>query len=350
MSVPSSDNAGASAPTPAAAPSGSSGSPSPSTGSSGSSASTSAASSLAKVSSQLGAAPSSAQPGDPASGGSAPAPTAPATGGVADPATGQPAPARGPIPYDRHEAALRNAREEARSQAEAQYSWLREQGLDHEEAKRRLGIAARLFQDPRAFIQQLQSELNPEPEWTDPEDPEPDLRDLQGNPAGYSPKQLQTLIKNALARERREWEQQFGPVQQFVGQLQEEQARTQVTQQAQQTVQAVLGELRADPEFQKHEREVLGMYMQMDAARQKYGAIATLHAAWNKFYRERIVPTLGQTAQAQVLTDLQKSATAGAQGSPKPVPAAPTAPKLREGNLDDLATHMANKFGAMSAT
>lgn len=233
---------------------------------------------------------------------------------------------------------------------------------DQAEATRRAGILRRLFDDTPAFYRQLGEELGfaqsatpaapATAEWTDPEDPEPDLRDMQGNPAGYSPKALKQVIQNAIAKARHEWQQEFAPVASVVGEFQTEREHLALQQQAQSTAQTVLGELRQDPDFKKHEKDVLKTYQSLveNGYMERYGPVATLHMAWNKFYRESVVPTLGQQTQQQVLSDLQRSAHAGAVGAVAPTPPAPPKPRLREGNVDDLAAHMERLMGAQPAT
>lgn len=173
---------------------------------------------------------------------------------------------------------------------------------------------------------------------------------MAGNPVTFSAKSLRAIVKNEVERARRELLQQIGPLQETSNEWRTAQQEQAVQTQARQTAQAVLTELRQDPEFKKHEPEVLKLYAQMDGVRQKYGAIATLQMAWNKYYRETVVPTLSHRQEQQTLTELQRSATAGTNGAVTPQTAAPSKPKIRDGSVDDLAAHMATLAGAATAT
>lgn len=175
---------------------------------------------------------------------------------------------------------------------------------------------------------------------------------MQGRPAGYSPKTLKVLLQNEMARLRRELQQQYGPLQESVGSILSEREMLQLQTQATKTASEVIGELERNPAFKENKAKVLAVYQGLvqSGYMERHGAVATLHAAWNKFYHEQIVPTLGQKTQQQVLSDMRQSAHAGSPGALPGTPPAPPKPKLREGNLDDLAAHMAALSGAQSAT
>lgn len=315
------------------------------------SASPSAAASLERATAAAANAGSSpAAPGTPAGGASVPASTPPATGGAAEaPVSGQPA--QGPIPFDRHQAAIRNARQEARQELEQELGWARTIG-DRQRIERAITILDRLERDPNGFHQQLGSELTPAQAQALEElnDPEPDLRDMTGNPITYSAKSVKALVKNEVERARRELLAEINPLRETSDEWRQAQQTQAVQAQARQTATEVLTELRQNPEFKKHEPEVLRLYQQMEPVRQKYGAVATLQMAWNRFYHETIVPTLTHRQEQQTLTDLQRSAAAGTPGAVTPPAPTPSKPKIRDGNVDDIAAHMEALAGAATVT
>jgi hypothetical protein len=106
--------------------------------------------------------------------------TAPAQAAIAPAAAGEaPPPVRGPIPYDRHQAVITNARREAREEAEKELrgklGWAEK--LDPKEAENGANIMRWYAADPEgaiAFLQRQRGDQKPATP-ADPGPPEPDV-------------------------------------------------------------------------------------------------------------------------------------------------------------------------------
>jgi hypothetical protein len=246
-------------------------------------------------------------------------------------------------PENRIQAAVRNARAEARAEMEQELGWARSLG-PRQDIERYVTLARRLFADPSAFHTQLGSELNqgkPAPV-EELVDPKPDLRSEDGKLA-YSHEASLAIARNAAERMRRELRQEFAPALQYAQTGTEREAVQQIKAEANATAAEVLGAARQLPHFKEHEVEISRVLSTIDpAVRRKVGSVAALYMAYNKVLAEHVLPTLSATTERQTIADLQRSAHAGASG----LAAAPAAPKpavVRDGNVDDLAKLLERK-------
>lgn len=157
--------------------------------------------------SDAGADSSPAQPVAPVS--PAPATAAPGADGTTVPETPQ-----GPIPFDRHQSILENARTKARQEAEKEfrqkYGWAdRYQPQQVEQSTR---LYQWLSENPKAFLSYLKAQVGDEGPAQAParaeEPPQPDLRAEDGTPV-YSAPQLQKL----QAWERRQYDERLEKLQ-----------------------------------------------------------------------------------------------------------------------------------------
>lgn len=315
---------------------GSSASPS----SSGPSAPTSAASALASAASSAATAESSPASGAPDTGtGSAPSgSTPPATGGV--PATGQPsasaAETRGPVPYDRHEAAVRNAREQARKEVAQQFAWAN--GLDPERVQRSLALAQRLDQDPRSFAQQLVQELG---KGDEPEEalPEPDLRADDGRTA-YS---AQQMTKWWGVKEKQLVNRLMGELKPIIEDHKRQQAQRQtegIVAEGRKTIKGALEHARTLPHFKENEEAIS---KKMDAINpevlNRVGIVAAMYMAYNAVLSETVLPNIESTVEKRLRETQQKQAHAAA-GSVRPSTSQPSVTPAKPTNVNQLARHM----------
>jgi hypothetical protein len=137
------------------------------------------------------AAPAESSPADPDSPSPAQAARVPDVAGVA------PLPARGPIPYDRHEAVLTRARREAREEAEKEYrqklGWA--ERLNPQEAEAGANLLRWLHADPEgaiSFLQRQRQGQSPAAPAAPPR-PEPDVILADGSQF-YSAEGAQQLV------------------------------------------------------------------------------------------------------------------------------------------------------------
>jgi len=289
-----------------------------------------------------------------ASSAAAPEPSAPASAGPTSAAIGQ-APAqelRGPIPYDRHEAALKNAREKAEADYKAKFAWA-ERYQPHEvesltQLRDRLqGLRPDLLRQIAAEFASP-SQTPPEPEEVDPE---PDLETQDGRTKAFSADQARKLVnlnvKRAIAEIRRE----LAPVQQFMqaGQQREQQAQIETWSKGQ--ASAVMQRMSTLPGFTEHQAEIQERMQQVSATNpqliQDIGAVAAFQQVYLDVLSEKVLPTYGTRAETKVLDDLKRKAHAET-GSHVPgtgAVAAKTAPR----NESELAALLRQRFSEAGA-
>lgn len=231
--------------------------------------------------------------------------------------------------------------------ARQQFAWA--EGIDQARARRALELVERLERDPKLFHRDLATELRSDPD-DDLVDPEPDLKDMAGNPAAYSAKAVQQLVANASERAFRRFQQENRPLTEFMQQATQQQQEQAALAQGRQTAATLLSELRQEPHFKEHEREIVALYAQMGQYRERYGAVATLNRAYQKYMVEKILPTLSATERTRVVEDMQRSAVGGAQGAPQAASPQPPKRVIRDGNVDDLAARMREIAGATPVT
>ena len=145
---------------------------------------------------------------------------------------------RGPIPYDRHEAILANARQE--------YAWAN--GLDQARVQQALSVFDHLQRDPSGMAQLLQRSQQQQQE------PQPDLQDDQGR-LFYSAEQAARLAQYQARRESAALEQKFT---QRIGATEGYVQRQQALEQA----QAQLAEADTWPGFKEHENAITDTFTQ----------------------------------------------------------------------------------------
>lgn len=280
----------------------------------------------------LSAAPSAASSAPAGSASSTPAPV-PATAGPANtgatpgtPPAAQVADVRGPIPYDRHEAILKNAREKARQEIDAEYQQ-RYQKYDSFEQDPWSAVQGWLSQASqhslyRPLVEQWvnqyvgsqdQGQIGEEPQANVP------IVDSQGNVTGhtYSDSALKQWYQWQQAQQNSALENRLAPLEQYATSLAEREQAIQSHEYSMSRASETLGTLRQQPYFQEHEADI----KQALAEHEEWGD--NVHAAYNHVLVTKILPNLSNSEQQRVLNDLSLKATGvsvapGGTGSGRP--------------------------------
>lgn len=254
---------------------------------------------------------------------------------------------RGPIPFDRHEAALRNAREKATAEVEARYAAFKD--VDHGDVTVGMDILAQLRADPATFARQLMAELGltvgkPETLREDADEafPQPDLVSPDGKLKTYSDSTLGKILDiHARQIEKR----LMGTVKPLLDDRTAAEQRTALEGRRAQTAQLVkttLAEARKLPHFTKeNEPKIIEKMRAMDPkVKRMIGPVASMYVAYNQFLAESVFPGIETAADKKVTEDNLRKARASS-GSAHPVDQGSgvvKAPKLD--NVNDLARHM----------
>ena len=211
-----------------------------------------------------------------------------------------------------------------------------------------MDLIRRLDANPAAFHQQLQQELQGQPREEDLIDPKPDLRSEDGKLA-YSHEATLQLAKNAAERAARALRKEFSPALEYAQQGRQERQQQAMLSEARQTASEAIAAARQLPYFKEHEPAISEAMAQIPVeVRQRVGSVAALYMAYNKVLAEKVLPTLSSTVQRQTIADMQRSATAGANGTSQSPPP-PSKPAVREGNVDDLARLLERKHAEAAA-
>ena len=256
------------------------------------------------------AAPSAASPD--ATPASTPAPATAAPEGSATPA-----PDRGPIPYDRHEAILhgaygeRDTAQKALREYQEKYGWVDqfqtdplphlEQWLDelsqHAEYGPKLyAKAARMLQSRRGH--QVSQAATEEPQ------PDVPVMDAQGNVVNqtYSAKQLKAWQEWNWAQREAALSERFAPLETAHKTAQQKEQEAVAKAQSDANARTTLDGLRKSEDFKKNEAQFKAFF----ASHEEYAD--NVHAAWWDFYHTTILPTRDAGTSAKVLDHLKTQA------------------------------------------
>lgn len=219
-----------------------------------------------------------------------------------------------------------------------------------------MSLIAEMRADPVAFFRQLQADLTGHPEYSklldsgrapaeEPE-PGPDLytTDAAGNRIEmYSAKRQKEWREWNNKQQTQQFEQRLSPLQSWHQNAQRDEQRRQIIEGARTTTTEVLTEMRQMPHFAGKDNEAkiadyLGKIPQ--AVKQKVGAIAALHMAYNTYLKNDVFPSIDAKAEARIRADFNKRAAAG-NGSVKPGSSQQgSTGKPALNNQRDLAAHM----------
>jgi len=215
-------------------------------------------------------------------------------------------------PKERWDDILKNARAKTRSEVEAEYRakygkydtfeqdpWSAVQGWLQQASQH--SLYRPLIQQ---WMQQQQRQAAPVAE-----EPKADIPvvDANGNVTGYtySDKKLAELRKWERAQMQQEYDQRFGPLEQFAQQQQQREQMQQVWHQASQQASQTLTSLREQPYFKEHEADIRAAL----EAHEEWGD--NVHAAYNHVLVTKILPTLSQAEQQKVVDSINQKAGGG---------------------------------------
>lgn len=309
----------------------------------------SAESSTSAKPAEAGAAP--AQPaGDTAqpTGTSAPGATEPTKGAQAQPGPSGAPQTSGPVPADRHIAAVKNARGNGYKDAEKAYGI---EGLQPDAVKLAVSVARDIAADPKSAAEMLAKSLGMRlvpltaegqsvPEGSATAFPKPRLRAEDGTEA-YAADQLPQILD---IFKRQLLETVGGQVQPLLKDRENAQRRDQeesVRQDARSIAAEALAEARKLQHFTKeNEPAILEMLREIPAEhKQRIGVVAALYQAYNRFLSEHVFPTIDTAAEQRVRdSNARKVATSQGSGHPTDSGGDGKAPMLN--NPESLAKHM----------
>lgn len=277
--------------------------------------------------------------------------TPPASTGPADPAAAN----RGPVPLDRHEAAVRNAREKGATEARAEFAWAKD---IPQEARSSVSVALNILSqmrgDTRDFVTRLAGELGlavvPKGQGpagggnttaTDEALPEPDLESSDGKMKAYSSgtvlKAIDIAVNKALGKLRGELE----PSLSFIGTEQEKAEARDLQQRNSQSASSILTGARELPHFKENEKDIHAKLKDMSLeSKRQLGPAGALYRAYNLVMAEKVLPTLSQSSEQKVREENARKAAASRGAHPIDSGSDGKAPVLRDGDVGGLARHM----------
>ena len=241
----------------------------------------------------------------------------------------------------------------ARQKIEDEIGFVRALG-NRESVTEAVSLTQRLFQDPRAFYEQLGQELGigtangnghaqQEPPTAAPEPftiPEGDLQTEDGRQRAYSEKAMRSIIQGLRDDITRELTEQFQPALEYATEGREQQRLSEIRAESAQTIREAITAAREYPHFKENEKAIAQVLNAMDPrVKAKVGTVGAMWMAYSKVMAEQVLPSLGANAEARTIADLQRSAHAGSSTVASTSTAAPP-PKIREGNITDLAKHL----------
>jgi hypothetical protein len=271
-------------------------------------------------------------------------------------ATGQPAsaeptgsqPGTDRTPQHRIEAAVRNAREQARAEVMREFQAF--QGINPDDARLGIQVLSELRADPEKFFRELGQRINGGQGQQVEEEaiPEADIVSKDGQLKTYRAETLQKVLD---IHGRRVMAQVMKDLKPFVDFAQtEQQTRREQQQEAQvrSQVNEALTEARQLPHFKDNETAILealrAMPVEMKRAK---GPVASLYAAYHTVLKDRVFPSIDQAAEGRVRQQLSRK-EATSMGSAHPVDQSGNAkPAIR--NESELAAHMARLAASASA-
>lgn len=274
-------------------------------------------------------------------------------------ATGQPAGAgspgaageRGPIPYDRHEAALANARKD-----EAQkFAWAAElqgAGLKPEEVKAGVDLLMRLRKDPAAFWKQLGEEgkFGSAAGSTEPtfEYPEADLSSPDGTVKAYSQAAFLKALEVQEQKLLHTFKKEMQPLVEFQTSEMTARERAAFNEQVAKASNSAYKRAEALPHFKEHKAAIAEKLAATSLeVLEEIGPIAAMFEAYHAVLAEKVYPTIGKSAEEKVREDFQRKAAGGGGVHPGGGGGNHKAVKLE--NVNDLAAHM-ERLAAQQST
>ncbi len=242
-------------------------------------------------------------------------------------------PAKGEPPAWRWQDILENTRKSVaeetaarvRQEVEQQYSWAKDISASEQERANLINWYRKLNADPVSAFRELQQAIEAHPQYAaalkpqqaDPE-PEPDLQTADGQfvYSASQQKAWQEWNTRRISTElRKEFQQELQPLKQTHQTLQSQQASAAYND----SVASVIARMsEADPKFKEHRKDVFEVIQSdpklldraIGTADSAPDPETAIEIAWGRVHRSKVLPTLQQTTQSQVLADLQQRATA----------------------------------------
>lgn len=256
-----------------------------------------------------------------------------------DPAVSTDPVSTGPIPFERHKAALENARAKARD--EALNEWREQHGWAEQVSREQLEswseTAAQMSADPVGFLQRFSTELQNHPVYgpqlksyaartlgqrqaaqQDDIEPQADLQTDDGTPV-YSAKRL---AEREAWRERqleKKFSERLAPLQETHAQVQEARQRELIDHASGQFAQQQLSAIKALPHYAEHAAEIKAEFAKMPQPEHPMGFAVQLRDAYLKV----VMPRVSERERSKVLTEMQTKAGASTASPGRPSTMAP---------------------------
>jgi hypothetical protein len=262
----------------------------------------------------------------------------------------------GPIPFDRHKAALDNARTKARDEAIAeyrsQYGWAEQ--VDPQQLENWTATAQQMSADPVGFLQRFAAELQTHPVYgpqlksaaartlgarTAPQDdvePRPDLQTDSGDTV-YSAQQLNKWREWHDRQLEKRFDERLAPLTETHAQIQEARQRELIEHVSTQFASEQLSQVKALPHYAEYAAEIKAEFAKMPPPNHPMGYATQLRDAWIKV----VVPNLSKRERAQAMADMKTRGLASTASPSRPSASAPVPDSHR-----DLSELLAEEFAA----
>lgn len=263
----------------------------------------------------------------------------------------------GEAPVSRIEAAVKNARAEARAAVEAQYAWAKD--VDPQDVQVGGALLYDLRTNAKQFLQELAQELGatlsfgtPTAETVETVDeafPAPDLVSPDGRLKTYSDATLQKMLHIHGRKVAKELRGEMAPMLEFVNGERETRAEQGRQQQVVEATKSALAEARKLPHFTKENEPLIAEKLKAidPSIRRQVGSVAALYIAYNQMLSEKVFPTIETAAEVRVQNNNSKKAAASVGAHPVDQGGEAKKPVLR--GVDDLAKHMERLAQAATA-
>lgn len=277
----------------------------------------------------------------------------------------------GPVPFDRHDAAVKNARAEGAAEALKPYAWAKD--VTPEAWGTASQLMREIITDTPAFVAKLAAEcgLKVVPATAEATAtgtkaetggkftlPKGRLQSEDGTRA-FSEDQvgeiLTSFAESLRGELRTEFSGQLKPVLDDREKAAKAAEQTAIREEVRQTVAETMAELRSAPHYQIDDGKggkmdnpkIAEYFFAIPAAARQANPIAAAYRAYQNFYNKEILPTIGQTSQAQVREENRRK-VAASQGAHPSTTNASTMPKEIKGvgglakRMEEMAAAAAN--------
>lgn len=254
-----------------------------------------------------------------------------------------PTEAAGPIPFERHKAAIENARREAAERAAAewkQYEWAK--SVDRRAVEQAAQIGQMYQRDPAGYVRQMLAEAMQNEQLAPMVRSEaarllagarghqaPAEVNLQPVPVQLDNGQVVSLYSaEQIAALKQQWsqelEQKFAPAMQMTEQFKAAQEQMVKQRDADVFAGSFSGELRKLPQFAEHKAEIAARLAQVQL---QSDHPAEVKAAALAIYNEVVLPKLQQAEQQKAVATLQQKAVAQTVNPSRPAPSSGQRPR-----------------------